>query len=86
MANAMFEVESSDLLRFAKQYSSLGDAIQSQLKCLMQDGLENDEGSSMTPGALQFCMDRIRGFNREIDEALEEMAEYHGMTDDFSVR
>lgn len=74
----LYECESYDLLRFAKQYASLGDAIQSQLKSLMAEGPEGPEGSAMTPGAWQYCNERIRGFNREIDEALDEMGEVLG--------
>lgn len=71
--------DSQELLEFARQFSSLGDAIQQQLAQLMEQGAEDADGYAMTPGALEYCQERIRGYNEDIDAALDEMAQVLGM-------
>ena len=64
------EVESYDLLAFAKAYVGLGWAVQEQLEQLMDGG-----GGSVNPNVVTLMRERLWGFHAEIDDAIVEFEE-----------
>lgn len=59
-------MELDELMRFARAYSRLGWAIQEQL-----DDIVNGNLDDINPNALEELDSRIRGFNDDLDEALD---------------
>ncbi len=58
--------DADDLLRFARAYADLGDAITEQLR----DILDGDY-SDINDNAVRYLREHLAGFNTEIDDALE---------------
>lgn len=63
-------MELNELMRFAKAYSGLGWAIQEQL-----NDIANGDCSDINPNALEEIDSRMRGFNDELDEAIDAALE-----------
>lgn len=53
------------LIRFAKAYAGLGDAVTEQL-----DDLLSGDFDGINPNAVELIRDRLGGMNSEIDEAV----------------
>lgn len=70
-------VDSYDLLRFAKAYASLGDAVGSQVEDLLAG--RHDE---VNPNAVELIRDRLGGMNQELDDALESYADESSLVDE----
>jgi uncharacterized protein YukE len=60
-------MELDQLMRFAHAYSKLGWAIQEQL-----DDIINGEHCDINPNALQEISKTMRGYNGELDEAIDD--------------
>ena len=60
-----------ELLKFAKKYSDLGDSIQEQLDDIMDDNFDD-----VNPNALSVMIRSIKGYDDQIDEALQEALEH----------
>lgn len=56
-------MELDDLMRFARNFSNMGWAIQEQL-----DDIIKGDFSDVNPNALKEIDQRLRGFNDELDE------------------
>lgn len=59
-------MELDELMRFARAYSKLGWAIQEQL-----DDVVNGNLDDINPNALEELDSTMRGFNDDLDEALD---------------
>lgn len=66
--------DSYDLLRFAKAYASLGDAVTAQIDDLLAGRYDDVNGN-----AIDLIRDRLQGMNQELDDAL---AGYYEQTED----
>jgi len=62
------DVDSADLIDFAKAWASLGDAVTEQVEKVLEYGTE----AEVNPNAIRLAQERIGGRNEEIDDALEE--------------
>lgn len=65
-ACALIASDLDQLLRFAKTYSRLGWAIQEQV-----DDVVNGSYDDLNPNALQEIKSRLKGFDNELDEAID---------------
>lgn len=63
-------MELDDLMRFARAYSKLGWSIQEQL-----DDLVNGDFGDINPNALEEIDNKMRGFNDDLDEAIDNALE-----------
>ena len=66
----MYEMDSTELIEFAKAYASLGDAVASQLDTIL-DGNERDFPSQTNSNAIKIIEDELGGVNEEIDTAIK---------------
>ena len=64
-------MELDDLLKFARAYRDLGWAVQEQLDDL---AFGNDYGD-LNPAALAEINSRVRGYNDDLDEAIDAALE-----------
>ena len=62
----LWDLDASELLAFADAYNSLGEAMQEQLREL----LDSQEDADINPNALDEIERTVGGFNSEIDEAV----------------
>lgn len=60
-------MELDQLLRFARDYSKLGWAIQEQFNDII-----NGDYSDINPNALQEIEQRMRGYNEDLDELIDD--------------
>lgn len=63
-------MELGKLMRFARAYNKLGWAIQEQL-----DDVVNGDYDDINPNALAEIDNRMRGFNDDLDEAIDQALE-----------
>lgn len=63
-------MELDELMRFARDYNKLGWAIQEQF-----DDLVNGDLSDINPNALTEIDQRMRGYNDDLDEAINNALE-----------
>jgi hypothetical protein len=63
-------MELDELMKFAQAYSKLGRAIQEQL-----NDIANGELEDINPNALAEIDSRMRGFNNDLDEAIDQALE-----------
>jgi hypothetical protein len=73
----IYELDSYELIDFAKAYRKLGDAVQDQL-----DSILNDSQANVNPNAIDLIKDELGGLNREIDDAIAAYEEELGERDD----
>ena len=66
MGDSLQEADVTELLSFADAYASLGQAVQEQLKDLVDD----PEEASCNPNAVKMIQDLLMGYNEELDTAL----------------
>ncbi|TWT49042.1 hypothetical protein KOR42_39580 [Thalassoglobus neptunius] len=64
-----YETDSFDLIRFAKAYQDLGEAVTEQL-----DDLFEQRYDEVNPNAIELIRQELGGMNEEIDSVLEEFA------------
>lgn len=69
-------MELYELMKFARAYNKLGWAIQEQL-----DDIVNDVNDDINPNALAEIDQRLRGFNDELDAAIDAALETATATD-----
>ena len=58
------------LLRFAKKYRGLGDAVQSQLDDILAGDFDNPN-----PNAVKLIERELKGWHEDIDDALRDYSE-----------
>lgn len=63
-------MEMNELMRFARAYNKLGWAIQEQVNDIL-----NGDFSDINPNALAEIDQRLRGYNDELDELIDEALE-----------
>ena len=63
-------MELEELMRFARAYGKLGWAIQEQL-----DDIVNGDNGDINPNALAEIDERMRGFDDDLDEAIDNALE-----------
>lgn len=63
-------MELDQLMRFARAYNNLGWAVQEQLDDVI-DGNHND----LNPNALEEIDNKLRGFDDDLDEAIDNAME-----------
>ncbi len=68
----MYDANAEDLLRFAKSWSSLGNAISEQIERVIEDptcGSCWNEGTEngVNPEAIRVAYSRLKGMNEELD-------------------
>lgn len=63
-------MELDELMKFARAYSKLGWAIQEQL-----DDIVNSNLDDINPNALTEIDERMRGFNDDLDGAIDQALE-----------
>jgi hypothetical protein len=71
----LYDSDVSELLDFAESYTSLGAAVQDQLRELLDSG----EDAEVNSNAVQMIEDRLGGMNHEIDVAIEAWKEANGV-------
>lgn len=82
--DALYDIESYNLLEFAREYAKLGGAVQEQLDTIL-DGDTDSFGRKTNPNAIDLIEERLGGMNEEIDTAIEAYKEWmngHGGDDD----
>ena len=62
-----------ELIEFAEKYSNLGDAVQEQIKDIL-----NGEYEQVNPNARKLIKDNLGGFDEELNDALHECTVFHG--------
>ena len=70
----LYDLDVSELLEFAESYTSLGAAVQDQLRKLLDRG----EDAEVNSNAVQMIEDRLGGMNHQIDVAIEAWKEANG--------
>jgi hypothetical protein len=74
----LYETDVEDLIRFAKRWASLGDAVAEQVERIVDDpraaaGLRPERADlEVNPNAIDLARDRLHGLNEELDQAFEE--------------
>lgn len=63
-------MELDELMKFARAYNKLGWSIQEQL-----DDIVNGDCDDINPNALEEIDNRMRGFNDDLDEAIDRAME-----------
>ena len=71
----LYELEAYELIRFAKAYRDLGDAVTDQLDTIL-DGAEDDFHAETNSNAIKMIEDELGGINEEIDEAVKAYNEW----------
>ncbi|TWT47158.1 hypothetical protein KOR42_41560 [Thalassoglobus neptunius] len=66
-----YETDSFELIRFAKAYRDLGDAVTEQL-----DDLFDNRFDEVNPNAIALIREHLGGKNEEIDAVLEDYEEH----------
>lgn len=69
----LWEIESYDLIDFAKKWAGLGNAVQEQVEDIL-----NDPNAQANPNAIRLAKERIGGYNEDIDNAIAEYYEVRG--------
>ncbi len=72
-SHELWELESYDLIDFAKKWAGLGNAVQEQVEDIL-----NDPNAQANPNAIRLARERIGGYNEEIDNAIDEYYEVRG--------
>lgn len=71
----LYEMPAADLIEFAKKWSALGDAVQTQAMyiCIVDyEAIDPfDLLTEANPNAIKLVKERIGGMNAEIDEAID---------------
>lgn len=70
LGGELYDLDSYDLIEFAKKWAGLGDAVQEQV-----DDILNDPNANVNPNAIRLAQERIGGYNEEIDNAIAEYYE-----------
>lgn len=74
----LYETDAEDLLRFAKRWASLGDAVAEQAEQVLDcprvaAGLvEAQADQKVNPNAIKLARERLGGLNEELDQAFED--------------
>jgi hypothetical protein len=74
----LYETDAEDLIRFAKRWASLGDAVAEQVEQVLDcprvaAGLvEAQADQEVNPNAIKLARERLQGLNEEIDQAFED--------------
>lgn len=63
----LYNVESYELIEFAKKFRDLGDAVGEQLIQI----LDNPETDEVNLNAIKLIKEELYGLNKEIDEAID---------------
>lgn len=63
--SSLYEVESFDLLDFARLWENLGKSIQDQVRWVI-----DDVDADVNPKAIEKAYDALKGINEEMDFAL----------------
>lgn len=66
-------MDSADLMEFADAWCGLGDAVQRQVRAV----LDNPREADVNPNAITLAMERLGGMNEEIDQGLQEWLDEH---------
>ena len=67
-SNEMRELDPEELVRFGKAWRGLGDAVAEQVEAVVREG----PAAAANPNAIELAQQRLRGFNQQLDEDLQE--------------
>ena len=70
VSDEIYEADPSDMLEFANAYVKLGNSVQEQL-----DDLLNGDYESVNPNAIKLIEEKLSGYNRILDDAVDEYNE-----------